>query len=158
MSSLTLVRRIKARPQVVFDALTTAEGMAAWWGPEELPVVRVEVDARVGGAYCVRFRTLDGREHVAYGTFLELVAPRRVVMSYRYALGGEAAERGRTSRVEIDLVPSAGGTELRFTHAELADEASKLSHAWGWGGALDKLARHADALGATANLNLENER
>jgi uncharacterized protein YndB with AHSA1/START domain len=28
MTSLTLVRRIRARPQIVFDAVTTAEGMA----------------------------------------------------------------------------------------------------------------------------------
>ena len=30
MTSLTLVRRIKARQQVVFDAVTTAEGIAQW--------------------------------------------------------------------------------------------------------------------------------
>ena len=30
MTSLTLVRRIKARPSIVFDALTTAEGIASW--------------------------------------------------------------------------------------------------------------------------------
>ena len=28
MTSLTLVRRIRARPQIVFDAVTTAEGIA----------------------------------------------------------------------------------------------------------------------------------
>ena len=32
MTSLTLVRRIAARPSIVFDALTTAEGIASWWG------------------------------------------------------------------------------------------------------------------------------
>ena len=92
MNGVTLVRRIKARPSIVFDALTTADGIAAWWGPDDVPVVRVEVDPRVGGAYRVRFRTLDGREHEAYGTFLELAAPRRVVMTWRYALGGEPVE------------------------------------------------------------------
>src|SRR5690242_14265568 len=120
MNSITLVRRIKARPSIVFEALTTAEGVAAWWGPDELPVVRAEVDARVDGAYLVRFRTLDGREHVSYGTFLELVPPRRIVMTYQYALGGEADERGRTSRIKFELVAVAGGTELTFTHTELA--------------------------------------
>jgi uncharacterized protein YndB with AHSA1/START domain len=29
MTSLTLVRRIKARPSIVFDALTTPEGIAS---------------------------------------------------------------------------------------------------------------------------------
>jgi uncharacterized protein YndB with AHSA1/START domain len=63
MNSVTLWRRIVARPSIVFEALTTAEGIAAWWGPDELPVVRADVDARVGGTYRVRFRTLDGRDH-----------------------------------------------------------------------------------------------
>ena len=156
MNSITLVRRIKARPSIVFDALTTADGISAWWGPDDVPVVRVEVDARVGGAYRVRFRTLDGREHEAYGTFLELVAPRHIVMSWQYAAGGEAAEHGRTSRIEIDLVPFDGGTDLRFTHRDLASDASELSHAWGWTGSLDKLVRHAEYVGIPADLNSEN--
>lgn len=146
MSSITLVRRVKARPSIVFDALTTAAGMAAWWGPDELPVVRAEVDARAGGAYRVRFRSRDGREHEAYGTFLELVPPRRIVMTYQYTLGGEPDERGRTSRVEFELVPFAGGTDLTFTHTDLAGEVSARSHALGWTGALDKLVRSTDAM------------
>ena len=31
MTSLTLVRHIRARPAVVFQALTSAEGIAHWW-------------------------------------------------------------------------------------------------------------------------------
>jgi len=142
MRRLTLVRRIAARPSIVFEAMTTTEGVAAWWGPEDVPIVSAEIDARVGGAYRIRFRTLDGREHEASGEYLELEPPRRIVMSYRYSLGGEPEEEGRTSRVEIDLAPIAGGTELTFNHAELASEVSEKSHAWGWGGAFDKLVRH----------------
>jgi uncharacterized protein YndB with AHSA1/START domain len=156
MNTLTLVRRIKARPSIVFDALTTAEGIAAWWGPDDLPVVGAEVDARVGGAYRVRFRSLDGREHEANGVFLELVAPRRIVMSYRYSLGGEDEERGRTSRIEFELAPFAGGTDLTFTHVDLANEASVRSHARGWGGALDKLVEHWADAGDAAHTNTEN--
>jgi uncharacterized protein YndB with AHSA1/START domain len=156
MNSFTLVRRIRARPSIVFDALTTAEGIAAWWGPDDVPVVRAQVDARVGGAYRVRFRTLDGREHEAYGTFLELVASRRIVMSWQYALNGEPDERGRTSRIEINLVPFDGGTDLRFTHADLASDASMLSHELGWTGSLDKLVRHAEYVGISADLDSEN--
>jgi uncharacterized protein YndB with AHSA1/START domain len=48
MTSLTLVRRIKARPSIVFDALTTAEGIASWWGPDGGPVLVAESDPQVG--------------------------------------------------------------------------------------------------------------
>jgi uncharacterized protein YndB with AHSA1/START domain len=155
MNSITLVRRIKARPSIVFDALTTAEGISGWWGPNDVPVVLAQVEPKVGGAYRVRFRTLDGREHEAYGTFLELAAPRRVVMSWNYALGGEADEHGRTSRIEIDLMPFDGGTHLRFTHSDLASDASELSHSWGWTGSLDKLVRYAEYAGIPADLDSE---
>jgi uncharacterized protein YndB with AHSA1/START domain len=155
MRSLTLVRRIAARPSIVFEAMTTDEGVAAWFGPDDLPVVRAQMDARVGGAYRVHFRTVDGRDHEACGEFLELVPPRRIVMSWSWAFGGEPDERGRTSRVEIELTPIGGGTELTFTHAGLWDEVSAKSHAGGWSGALDKLVRHLESAAATTDLTSE---
>ena len=144
MRSLTLVRRIAARPSIVFEAMTSAEGVAAWFGPDDVPVVSAEMDARVGGFYRVHFRTLDGRDHVASGEFLEIVPPHRVVMSWSWASGGELDESGRISRVEFELRPIGDGTEITFTHADLGSEASERSHAGGWSGALDKLGRHLE--------------
>ncbi len=141
MTSVTLVRRIAARPSIVFEALTTADGIAAWWGPDDLPVLEAEIDPRVGGAYRVHFRTHDGGEHEARGAILEIDPPARLVMSWRWALGGEPAEKGRTSRIAFDLKPVAEGVELTFTHSGLADTASVASHEYGWSGALDKLGR-----------------
>lgn len=115
MTSLTLVRRIAARPPIVFDALTTADGIACWWGPDAGPVLLAETDIRIGGHFRVRFRMLDD---------------------------GEPEEAGEVSRVEIDLRPIDTGTELTFTHSRLRTEASRSSHRQGWNGALDKLVRH----------------
>ena len=67
MTSLTLVRRIAARPSIVFDALTTPEGIAGWWGPDAGPVLAAETDLKVGGRFRVRFRMLDGSEHESSG-------------------------------------------------------------------------------------------
>jgi uncharacterized protein YndB with AHSA1/START domain len=151
MTSLALVRRIAARPAIVFDALTTPEGIAGWWGPDDGPVLLAETDIRVGGRFRVRFRTLDGAEHESSGAYLELLRPERLVMSWRWTSGGEPDEAGAESRIEIDLRPIAGGTELTLTHARLASEVSRASHADGWAGALDKLAhRFAEAAGAPA--------
>src|SRR5580704_1426014 len=103
MTSLTLVRQIKARPSIVFEALTTPEGIAAWWGPDDTPVMLAQIDPRVGGLYRVRFRTLDTLEHEAFGECLEVSPPRRLVLSWNYAAGGEPAEAGRTSEIAFDL-------------------------------------------------------
>lgn len=136
------MRRIKARPPIVFDAITTAQGIAQWWGPDEGPVIVSESDVCVGGRYRVRFRLLDGTEHESSGEFLELVRPERVVMSWRWTFGG--ADPGE-SRVEMTLRAIPEGTELTFTHSRLRDEESRRSHEGGWLGALRKLeARFAN--------------
>jgi uncharacterized protein YndB with AHSA1/START domain len=136
--SLTVVRRIKARPSIVFRALTTAEGMAQWWGPDGGPVLIAEADPRRGGCFRVRFRRLeDATEYETYGEFLEVVRPERIVMSWRWKDG---LVDPNESRVEIVLRPVPEGTEITVTHSLLHDEESRRSHEAGWMGALDKLA------------------
>jgi hypothetical protein len=54
-------------------------------------------------------------------------------MTWRW-LGGE--EDPDESRVEIDLRPVPGGTELTFTHSALFSEETRRSHEEGWSGAL----------------------
>jgi uncharacterized protein YndB with AHSA1/START domain len=139
VTSLTLVRRIKARPSIVFDALTTPEGIALWWGPDDGPVLVAETDPRVGGRFRVRFRMLDGSEHESSGEYLEVVKPERLSMSWRWRGG---AEDPGESRVEIRLRAVAEGTELTLTHSRLHDEETRRSHEQGWTGALAKLERH----------------
>jgi len=141
--SLTLVRRIKARPSIVFDALTTPEGIAHWWGPDAGPVLAAEAEPRVGGRFRVRFRMLDASEHESTGTYLEVDPPRRLTMTWRW-VGG--VEDPGESRVEIVLRAIADGTELTLTHSLLHDEATRTSHERGWTGSLDKLERHFASL------------
>jgi uncharacterized protein YndB with AHSA1/START domain len=100
MTSLTLVRRIKARPSIVFDALTTPEGIACWWGPDGGPVLVAETDPQVGGRFRVRFRMLDGSEHESSGEYLEVVKPERLSMSWHWTGG---VEDPGESLVEIRL-------------------------------------------------------
>jgi uncharacterized protein YndB with AHSA1/START domain len=138
MTSLTLVRRIAARPSIVFDALTTPEGIASWWGPDAGPVLLAETDLRVGGRFRVRFRMLDGSEHESSGEYLAVVRPERLAMTWRWAGGEDPGE----SLVEFDLRAIPEGTELTLTHSRLFDEETRRSHEEGWNGALDKLERH----------------
>jgi uncharacterized protein YndB with AHSA1/START domain len=139
MTSLTLVRRIASRPSIVFEALTTPEGIACWWGPDAGPVLLAETDVRVGGCYRVRFRMLDGSEHESSGEYLEVVPHQRLTMSWRWVEGGD--DPGE-SLIEITLSAIEEGTELTFTHSRLHDEQTRRSHEDGWAGALEKLQQH----------------
>jgi uncharacterized protein YndB with AHSA1/START domain len=145
MTSLTLVRRIAARPSIVFDALTTPQGIVQWWGPDDGPVLIAETDVRVGGRFRIRFRMRDGSEHESSGEYLEVRSPERLAMSWRW-LGDEDA---KVSRLEFELRAVAGGTELTLTHSALASAQTRRSHEQGWSGALDKLVRHFQAMATT---------
>ena len=141
MTTLTLVRRIKARPSIVFEALTTPEGIAGWWGPDAGPVLFAETDVRVGGWFRVRFRMVDGGEHESAGEYLEVEKPKRLVMSWHWTTGGEQDEAGNLSRLVFELEPIDSGTELTLTHTQLKTEGSRISHEQGWAGAIDKLVQ-----------------
>jgi uncharacterized protein YndB with AHSA1/START domain len=138
-ASLTLVRRIKAPRHIVFEAVTTAEGIAHWWGPDAGPVLLSESDPRIGGCYRLRFRTLRGTEHECSGEFLVIDPPSRVVMSWRWRGG---AEDPGESQIEITLRAISAGTELTFTHSRLHDDSTRRSHEEGWAGSLGKLEAH----------------
>ena len=139
MTSLTLVRRIGARPSIVFDALITPEGITRWWGPDGGPVLIAEVDARVGGSFRVRFRTVEGGEHECVGEYNTIERPERLAMSWRW-LGG--SEDPGKSLLEFNLREIPDGTELTLTHSQLFDEESRRNHEKGWSGSLDKLERN----------------
>jgi uncharacterized protein YndB with AHSA1/START domain len=143
MNEAVLVRRIAARPAIVFEALVSEDGIASWWGPHDEPAISAKVDSRVNGSFRVRFRTADGRVHECTGQFLEIDKPSRVVLSWRWAEGGEPDEvaANNTSRVEFRLRPIDTGTELTLIHSALETEVSARSHEGGWGGALEKLLR-----------------
>jgi len=145
MNEVCLVRRIAARPAIVFEALVTAEGIGSWWGPDDFPALSAEADARVGGRFRVRFRTADGLEHECAGEFLEIEKPGRVVMSWRWVHGGMIEERGKVSRLEIRLRAIDTGTELTLVHSLLSSEHSARAHEGGWDGALKKLTRRFPA-------------
>jgi uncharacterized protein YndB with AHSA1/START domain len=134
---MTLVRRIKARPSIVFELLITAEGIAQWWGPDAGPVLIAQSDPRVGGRFRLRFRTLRGSEHETSGEFLEITRPERVRMTWHWA---DDTENPGGSLIEMVLRAVPEGTELTFTHSRLPDEETARGHEKGWTGSLEKLA------------------
>jgi uncharacterized protein YndB with AHSA1/START domain len=137
VTSLTVVRRIRARPEVVFEILTTPKGMMQWWAPDSGPVLLAEAEPNVGGHFRVRFRRdLDGSEYETNGEFLEFVPCRRVVMSWWWTAG--TADPG-VSRVEITLRKITGGTEVTVFHDRLDNDETRLSHQEGWIFALSRV-------------------
>lgn len=132
-----VVRRFGASPERVFDAWFDPERAGRWmFATPTGEMVRVEIDARVGGSFCFVDRR-DGEDVEHVGEYLEIDRPRRLVFTFAVAKYSQTADR-----VTVDIVPLESGCELTLTHemnpdyAEYADRAES-----GWAGILDGLAR-----------------
>ena len=124
--------QIAARPETVWQFLVEPEKLARWKGR-----LAEAFDPRPGGGY--RIEVIPG--HVAAGEFVELDPPRRLVYTWGWepdADGPNVVPPG-ASTVEIELVPEADGTRLRFLHRDLPSEESAQRHALGWNHYLERL-------------------
>ncbi len=128
--ALRLDRRIAARPADVYRYLTDSVRWARWQGAE------AEIEPVPGG----RFRMTMTGGAVAEGTFVELVADRRVVFTWGWR-GSPSVPPG-SSTVEIDLAPDGDGTLLRLTHRGLPSDERPI-HDAGWAHYLPRLASAA---------------
>ena len=132
---VTVVEReleIAASPETIWELLVDPEKSVTWWG------MQASFDARPGGAY--RIHVVPG--HTASGEFVELDPPRRLVYTWGWEEGGDGSNTvpPGSSTVEIELVPTGGGTLLRFVHRGLPGPDSIASHSHGWDHYLGRLA------------------
>jgi uncharacterized protein YndB with AHSA1/START domain len=111
---------IAAPAAVVWEHLTTAEGLVRWVGPDAV------ADPVPDGS--LRWTHPDGSTVV--GRFLELVPHRRVVFSYGWE-DGRMGVPPESTTVEIDLVEEDGSTTVRLVHHGLPPEAV-ADHERGW--------------------------
>jgi uncharacterized protein YndB with AHSA1/START domain len=119
--------RISAPADVLYELLTTAEGLATWMADV------VEVDAQPGGV--IRWTHANG--DTCSGRFVELVPGRRIVFTYGWERPDVEVPPGSTM-VEITLRPDGTGTELRLVHRGLAGPMAD-AHAGGWDHYLGRL-------------------
>ena len=119
---------IEADQATVFAFLTDPDKLTRWMGTQ------CQLDARPGGVYLVH---VDGH-HIARGEFEEVTPNSRLV----YSFGWERADMGippGATRIEIDLAPRDGGTQLIFVHRGLPQPAVG-PHTDGWTHYLGRLA------------------
>ena len=122
--------RIEASAEIVFGMLTEADLLTEWMAREAL------VDARPGG----EFRWVYENGDIVLGRFVEIDAPRRLVLAYGWE---EPASRGippGSTEVEITLEEADGATLLRLVHRGLP-AAQVESHEGGWAFFLGRLAK-----------------
>ena len=119
---------IEAAPEAVFDALTTPEDLAAWWGADGLYRTHDwEMDLRPGGAWNCRATSASGSGAV-HGVILEVERPRTLVYTWNPSWDTIPA-----TTVRYTLTKVAGGTRVHFEHSGFDNQLkSQQGHSQGW--------------------------
>ena len=136
LPSLTLTRRLRARPEKVYAAWSQAEQLVQWFGPPNTKpaTLNAELDVRTGGHYRISFTRDDGEYFEARGTYREVGPNERLVFTWAWHSTPE-----RESLVTITLKPDNAGTLMIFHHAQFFDETARDNHQRGWSSFFDKL-------------------
>jgi uncharacterized protein YndB with AHSA1/START domain len=130
--SIVVTRRFDFPIEHVFDAwLDPAKASKFLFVTPTGKLVRVDIDARVGGAFNITRRDGEDVEHI--GEYLEIDRPRRLVFTF-----GVPKFSDKMTRVTIDLKPLPTGCELTLTHEGVLPEWLESGRE-GWGKILDGL-------------------
>ena len=126
-------------PARVWAALTTAEGLAAWFGEE------ADIDLRPGGA---------ARRTWASGYSVEMRVERveeSAVFGFTWQIEELPEDDPRRTYVEFTLEPAGAGTRLRVVEtgfAQLPEDSHRKvydGHVQGWASELGELTGYLDA-------------
>jgi len=140
MSTITplqvqVTRHIRSSPEAVFDAWVDPASIAQWFGPGLGEMVRIDVDARVGGRFV--FTQRRGNEDVEHtGEYLVFDRPHR--LAFTWSVPKHSPD---VAHVGIEIRPADGGCDLRLTHElapNWADHAERTRA--GWSMMIDRIA------------------
>jgi uncharacterized protein YndB with AHSA1/START domain len=124
--TVRVTRRFSASAERVFDAWLDPARVGKWlFATKTGQMVRVEIDARVGGSFVIVERR-DGVDIEHVGTYLEIARPRKLV--FTFAVPYYSSE---ITRVTVHINPLGTGCELTLTHeGVLPDWASRTESGW----------------------------
>ncbi|MGD0628537.1 MAG: SRPBCC domain-containing protein [Terracidiphilus sp.] len=134
MNVVRVTRHFNASPERVFDAWLDPKTACKWlFATPTGQMVRVEIDARVGGHFIIVDRR-NGEDVEHSGEYLEIDRPRRLVFTF-----GVPKYSPLFNEVTIEIQPAESGCDLTLTQTDVPDEYLK-SNEKGWIGILVGLA------------------
>jgi uncharacterized protein YndB with AHSA1/START domain len=119
---------VAADPTTVFSYFTDPAKLVRWLGRS----------ARVRPVHDGEFDVEMSKDTWIRGTYDELDAPRRLVLTWRWASANADLPPG-TSRVDISFIPREGGTLVRVVHTGLP-APTVPRHRAGWAHYLTRLS------------------
>jgi len=134
MNVARVTHHFNASPERVFDAWLDPKTAGKWlFATPTGQMVRVEIDARVGGRFVIVDRR-NGEDVEHTGEYLEIDRPRRLVFTF-----GVPKYSPLFTKVTIEIEPAASGCDLTLTNEDVPVEYL-ASNEKGWSGILVGLA------------------
>jgi uncharacterized protein YndB with AHSA1/START domain len=118
---------LAASPEEVFEMFVDPARLISWIG------IAADLEPRPGGRF--RFEIEPGQ--FCEGEYVALDPPRMLELTWGWTDPSFDLPPG-TSRVRVELTPSAGGTRLRLVHDRLPGDI-RLLHDEGWSAFLGRL-------------------
>jgi uncharacterized protein YndB with AHSA1/START domain len=107
--SILIERTLNAPPELVFEAFTTAEHLAHWWGPTGFSVTTHSFEFREGGVWRFIMHGPDGRDYPNRQTFIVIDRPSRIIARH----GGDEGEPVH-HETRITLEPHGDQTRITW--------------------------------------------
>ena len=139
--TVVLVRRTIGAPQAeVFRAWTDPEMVLRWFKPRGGSSSGAQMEVRAGGRYRWGMKLL-GHVYYAFGEYMEVDPPRRLVFSFGWE---RALVRLTDSIVTVEFADLGAETEVVITQERVPSAPSRALHRAGWRRCLDNLDRALD--------------
>jgi uncharacterized protein YndB with AHSA1/START domain len=136
--SLHLEKVLRAPRAHAFAAFVDEGALAAWWGPYDFTVPKVEICAREGERYRFTMQPPEGAAFHITGEFREVEPPQRLVYTFEYE---EPDPDDQETLVTLSFVDVAEGTMLVLDQGPFATKARRALHETGWAETLAGLER-----------------
>jgi uncharacterized protein YndB with AHSA1/START domain len=135
VTTLHIERRFAASRERVYEAWTDPELFVRWFMPKGGSASDAEIDLRVGGTWRVTMKPPLRPAGLAFGTYMEVDPPARLV----YTLAWKGIPLGPESIVTVEFHELADGTELSLTQERLDTIRGRVGHARGWRNSMKRL-------------------
>jgi uncharacterized protein YndB with AHSA1/START domain len=146
-AAVYLTRTFRAPRERVFRAWTEPDQFKQWFGPPQGSTPSAEMDVRPGGSYRIEMNPSFARTRFVVGTFLEVVAPERLVYTFDWEGPFPTIKLGG-SLVTVEFLDLGDATEVRLLHERLPKRWQRAFHSWGWTSSLRRLADYLEPSGA----------
>ena len=130
-------RRFAAPRERVFEAWTEPDLLVRWFTPFVGSSSDAEIDLRVGGAWRVKMKPRLWPSGHAFGTYLEVEVPSRLV----YTLAWEGFPLGPETLVTVEFQDADGATDVVLVQERLGTRRGRVGHARGWQLTLTRLGQ-----------------